>query len=76
MSGFRVLQLMPGIGEVTAEDILDQLDTMAGAASLADVRMSRGAEHWADFARLFDLLRAGTMGWPSTSRRAPLVVRL
>ena len=37
VSGFRVLQLMPGIGEVTAEDILDKLETMVVAASLAAV---------------------------------------
>ena len=33
VSGFRVLQLMQGIGAVTAEAILDQVETMAGAAS-------------------------------------------
>ena len=30
VSGFRVLQLMPGIGATTAEGILDRLDAMAG----------------------------------------------
>ena len=66
VSGFRVLQLMPGIGEVTAEDILDQLETMAGAASLAEVRVPpRAAEQWAAFVQLFELLQRGTDGWPA-----------
>ena len=43
MSGFRVLQLMPGIGATTAEGSLDRVETMAGAASLAKVRVPPGA---------------------------------
>ena len=66
VSGFRVLQLMPGIGATTAEGILDQLETMAGAASLAEVRVPpRAAEHWAAFVQLFELLQRGTAGWPA-----------
>ena len=73
VSGFRVLQLMPGIGEATAEGILDQLETMAGAASLAEVRVPpRAAEHWAAFVQLFELLQRGTAGWPAEIEAARL----
>jgi DNA helicase-2/ATP-dependent DNA helicase PcrA len=67
VSGFRVLQLMPGIGPATAEDILTGLDTAAGAAAaLAAVCAPRqSAEHWSAFVQLFELLRRGTAGWPA-----------
>ena len=59
VSGFRVLQLMPGIGATTAEGILDRLDAMAGAAPLGDLRVPpRAAEPWAAFVQLFELLAA------------------
>ena len=66
MSGFRVLQLMPGIGATTAEGILDRLDAMAGTASLGDFRVPpRAAEPWAAFVQLFELLQRGRAGWPT-----------
>jgi DNA helicase II / ATP-dependent DNA helicase PcrA len=67
LSGFRVLQLLPGIGPSTAEDILGTLDTASEAAvSLAAARVpARSAEHWAVFVQLFDLLRRGACGWPA-----------
>ena len=73
VSGFRVLQLMPGIGATTAEGILDQLETMAGDASLAEVRVPpRAAEHWAALVQLLELLRRGTAGWPAEIEAARL----
>ena len=66
MSGFRVLQLMPGIGATTAEGILDQLEITIGDASLAEVRVPpRAAEHWAAFVQVFERLQRGTAGWPA-----------
>jgi DNA helicase-2/ATP-dependent DNA helicase PcrA len=66
VSGFRVLQLMPGIGATTAKGILEQLEATAGAASLADVRVPpRTAEPWAGFVPLLELFQRGTAGWPA-----------
>ena len=66
---------MPGIGATTAEGILDQLETVAGAASLAEVRVSpRAAEPWAGFVRLFELLQRGHRRLAGRDRGgAPLV---
>ena len=62
LAGFRVLQLMPGVGPSAAEGILGALE----AGSVADVRPPpRAAEHWDAFAKLFTLLRRGAAGWPA-----------
>ncbi len=67
VSGFRVLQLLPGIGPSTAADVLDHLaETQeAGAALSAYQPPSRAAADWPDFARLANGLRSGRSGWPA-----------
>ena len=67
VAGSRVLQLLPGIGEATAESILASLDAASGeAAALATARVPRAAaEHWPAFMELFELLRRGAAGWPA-----------
>ena len=62
VAGSRVLELLPGIGEATAESILASLDAASGeAAALATARVPRAAaEHWPAFMELFELLRRGS----------------
>ena len=61
LAGFRVVQLMPGIGPAAAEAILREME----AGGVEAVRPpKRAAEAWAGFADLFTLLRSGKAGWP------------
>ena len=72
LAGFRVLQLLPGIGPAAAEDILGGLEADGGSA-LAAARIPRRATgDWAAFAALFALLRTGAAGWPAEIEAARL----
>jgi ATP-dependent DNA helicase UvrD/PcrA len=63
-AGFRVLQLVPGIGPTTAGRVLDQMTARAGA--LADLPAPpRAAPEWRAFTDLIDRLRRRTAGWPA-----------
>lgn len=67
VAGFRVLQLMPGIGPKTAATVLD---LVAGAE---DVKLALGearvppaaADAWQDFRALVDALHQRELPWPS-----------
>ncbi|MBB5221591.1 DNA helicase-2/ATP-dependent DNA helicase PcrA [Amaricoccus macauensis] len=66
VSGFRVLQLIPGIGAATATTVLD---TLADAAdpdeALSAVRVpARANAQWQEFVALFRQVRPGKLGWP------------
>jgi DNA helicase II / ATP-dependent DNA helicase PcrA len=67
VAGFRVLQLVPGIGATTAGVILDVLASASDpVAALAAVRVpTRAAEGWGEFLRLFGQLRRGQAPWPA-----------
>ena len=74
VSGFRVLQLLPGIGPSAATEVLDRL---AGSpevgAVLATYRPpARAAADWPDFAALAAELRGGRAGWPAEMERVRL----
>ncbi len=67
VAGFRVLQLLPGIGPKTAAQVLDNLaqaqDVMMG---LRESRVpGAAAEAWQDFLGLTELLRPRVMPWPA-----------
>jgi len=63
IAGFRVLQLVPGVGPASAERALD---AAAGGASFGECPVpSRAAEHWPAFATLFAALREDAAGWPA-----------
>jgi DNA helicase II / ATP-dependent DNA helicase PcrA len=67
ISGFRTLQILPGIGPVTAGRILDKLSS-ANDASVALAQFSPptgGSQDWEDFLNLFDSLRHNKTGWPA-----------
>jgi len=62
VAGFRVLQLMPGIGPATAARVLDHLAT----GELRDFSApAAAAEAWPDFADTIECVRRGEAGWPS-----------
>jgi DNA helicase-2/ATP-dependent DNA helicase PcrA len=66
VAGFRVAQLLPGIGPSSAARLLDQvartddpLDALAGFKPPA-----AAAEHWAGFEAMIGMLRRTPSGWP------------
>ena len=63
IAGFRVLQLVPGIGPASAERVLDA--ALCGTAFADCPVPARAAEHWPDFAALHAGLRADAAGWPA-----------
>lgn len=69
LAGFRVLQLLPGIGPAAAEAILAHL--AAGPPAAAPVPR-RAAEPWREFAALLTDLRSGTAGWPAEAEAVRL----
>jgi DNA helicase-2/ATP-dependent DNA helicase PcrA len=70
MAGFRVVQLIPGIGPATATRLLDAMEEAADPAqALASFEPpAQAREEWSAFARLYaDLAQAG---WPADLERA------
>jgi len=72
MAGFRVLQLIPGIGQATATRLLD---AMADAADPVETLRSftppsQAAEEWSQFAQLYVELRGKDIAWPADIERA------
>jgi DNA helicase-2/ATP-dependent DNA helicase PcrA len=67
VAGFRVLQLVPGIGPATAGTVLDAMRSAPESArALAAAAVPpRVAALWAAFAALYADLRAGAAGWPA-----------
>src|SRR5262249_33900667 len=67
VAGFRVVQLLPGIGPSTAAKILDQVEAEPHATDLLyDIKVPKAAaEDWPAFAKLFQQLRQGKTPWPA-----------
>ncbi len=66
MSGFRVLQLLPGIGPGTAGRLLDQLAGRSALQLLSSFQPpARTAEDWPALASLMQQLWTKTADWPS-----------
>ncbi|MDP9876768.1 DNA helicase-2/ATP-dependent DNA helicase PcrA [Variovorax boronicumulans] len=67
MAGFRVTQLIPGVGPATGTRLLDAMDQAADpAAAVRDfVPPSAAREQWADFAQAYAALRAPSLQWPA-----------
>jgi DNA helicase-2/ATP-dependent DNA helicase PcrA len=67
IAGFRLMQLIPGIGPASAQEVLDH---MMGAADpirpLLDMPSpSRAGDDWGTFVETVASLRAGRSGWPA-----------
>jgi DNA helicase II / ATP-dependent DNA helicase PcrA len=67
VSGFRVAQLLPGVGPATAGRLLDRMgETDHPLEALGDVRPPAAApEHWSAFVDILRLVRENTAGWPA-----------
>jgi DNA helicase-2/ATP-dependent DNA helicase PcrA len=67
LAGFRVLQLLPGIGPATAETILEAMrQSLEPSLALPAARIpKRAATDWPAFVALYTSLRRGTASWPA-----------
>jgi DNA helicase-2/ATP-dependent DNA helicase PcrA len=66
VAGFRVIQLMPGVGPSTAARALDALVTADRAAALGEFKPPpRAADDWRAFVALFLQLFRRAAGWPA-----------
>jgi len=74
VAGFRVLNLLPGIGPNTSAKILDDIGTVPRPIEkLVDTPAPpRGSEGWPDFVRLMTDLGQRVTGWPTELERARL----
>jgi DNA helicase-2/ATP-dependent DNA helicase PcrA len=67
LSGFRVIQLLPGAGPATAAKVLQRIGERTDAAeALAEIKPpSASAEHWPAFVETLGLVRGRAAGWPA-----------
>jgi DNA helicase II / ATP-dependent DNA helicase PcrA len=65
VAGFRVTQLVPGIGPASAARILDRLAAPDPAAMLVAYAPPRAGAEWKDFVALFDALFRRACIWPA-----------
>jgi DNA helicase-2/ATP-dependent DNA helicase PcrA len=73
-AGFRVMQLMEGVGPTSAARVLDHIAASADPiAALADAPAPvRAGEDWYDFVEMVQSLRANRSGWPAEMGQARL----
>ncbi|RQN41140.1 ATP-dependent helicase [Paraburkholderia tropica] len=74
VAGFRVTQLMPGVGPATAARLLDQVAACTGAYRAAEALAAfapppRAAEDWSAFTALIDGIGARATPWPAEFER-------
>jgi DNA helicase II / ATP-dependent DNA helicase PcrA len=74
LSGFRLLQLMPGVGPGSAQRVLDHIMPAADPlVALADAPPPpRAGDHRKSFLQMVADLHAGRAGWPAEIERARL----
>jgi DNA helicase-2/ATP-dependent DNA helicase PcrA len=74
ISGFRVMQLIPGVGPGSAERVLDYITPVAEPLGvLGDAPPPpRAGDHWNSFLEMVAGLRAGRAGWPAELDQARL----
>jgi DNA helicase-2/ATP-dependent DNA helicase PcrA len=67
VAGFRVAQLLPGIGPSAAARLLDRMAQSSDPArALSEFKPpAAAAEHWPDFDATVGLLRRNAAGWPA-----------
>jgi DNA helicase-2/ATP-dependent DNA helicase PcrA len=66
VAGFRLLQMLPGVGVQTAGKVLDAIVTdPEPLTALAEIPPPpRAGENWVLFVQLLEALRKSTTGWP------------
>jgi DNA helicase-2/ATP-dependent DNA helicase PcrA len=67
VAGFRVAQLLPGIGPSSAAKLLDRMtDSLDPIRGLSEFKSpAASAEHWPDFKATMGMLRGNAAGWPA-----------
>jgi DNA helicase-2/ATP-dependent DNA helicase PcrA len=67
VAGFRLMQLLPGVGPASVQRILDRMDEQPGSfAALADISAPpRVGADWTAFVEMLQMLNAGKAGWPA-----------
>jgi DNA helicase-2/ATP-dependent DNA helicase PcrA len=67
VAGFRVIQLLPGVGPATASRVLERIGAQADPAEgLSDIKPpAAAAEHWPAFVEAVRLVRSQAAGWPA-----------
>jgi DNA helicase II / ATP-dependent DNA helicase PcrA len=72
IAGFRVMQLIPGIGSASARGVLDHMMEAADpiGALLQARSPPRAADDWQTFVETINNLREGRSGWPGELERA------
>jgi DNA helicase-2/ATP-dependent DNA helicase PcrA len=67
VAGFRLMQLLPGVGPASVQRILDRMDEQPGSfAALADISAPpRAGADWTAFVEMLQMLNAGKAGWPA-----------
>lgn len=66
VAGFRVIQLLPGIGPKTTSRVLDGMDVAEPVAALTTFSPpERAAAEWRAFVELIQQLSRQTAGWPA-----------
>jgi DNA helicase II / ATP-dependent DNA helicase PcrA len=67
VSGFRVIQLLPGAGPATASRLLDTMSPLSDPlAALSGFRPPAATfEHWSAFTEALKLVHANATGWPA-----------
>jgi DNA helicase-2/ATP-dependent DNA helicase PcrA len=72
VAGFRLMQLLPGVGPTSAQRVLDHMaDATDPLAALATAPPpARAGEDWAGFVAAIAELAGGHAGWPAELERA------
>ena len=67
VAGFRVLQLLPGVGPALAQRVLDAMTEQPNSLrALANIPAPpRTGDSWGDFVQTLQTISAGTAGWPA-----------
>ncbi|MHC2299202.1 ATP-dependent helicase [Rhizobium mongolense] len=67
VAGFRLMQILPGVGPSTAQRALDQMaeDPSPLQALAAMPAPPRAGEDWTSFVSVMQELRSGKAGWPA-----------
>ena len=67
VAGFRVIQLLPGVGPATAGRLLDRVGEAGDALEAIETFAVPAAagEHWASFVEAIRLVRGKAAGWPA-----------
>ena len=76
VAGFRLMQLLPGVGPTSAQRVLDRMHDAADpiGALMEAPAPPRAGDEWPAFVDTIAQLRADTAGWPAEIERSTDVV--